>query len=230
MSHEEPEPRDQRQSDHQASPEEGQTRRGFLRVAVVGSAVAATAVGAGAAVVRATPLGPRLLGSVQPATNQASGQVVFDPCFEDTQFIQLSSFNVHAGHASPGSFFLWFTAYDLPAGTYTISITPDPGDTTTPFQLADAGNGAFLFKLAANTASQCPSSDPTDQVAAGHTVDSVFPYTFTGANSDLQLKVHLDYDGGTLTSDAVYSFTGTLQNGASVTLGTSSISVTAHAS
>jgi hypothetical protein len=228
VSQEELEPRNQDQSDHQEVPEEGQTRRTFLRAAVVGSALAATAVGAGAAVVRATPLGPRLLGSVQPVTDQVSGQVVFDPCFEDTNFISLSSFNVHNGNASPGSFFLWFTAYNLPAGTYTISISPDPGDATTPFKLADAGNGAFLFKLAANTASQCPSSDPTDQVAAGHTVDDVFPYTFTGANSDLQLKVHLAYDGGTLTSDATYSYTGTLQNGAHVTLASSTISITAH--
>lgn len=234
MSHESLDPRDQdqHQMDEPEAPQEAQSRRNFLRAAVVGSAVAATAVGAGAVVARATPLGPRLLGNVLPVSSLTSGQVVFDPCFEDTMFQPLASFSVHDGHPSPGSFFLWFTAYNLPAGTYTIVVSPDPGASTKPFKLASDihGNASFLFKLAANTATQCPSSNPTNQVRQAFLVDSLFPYTFTGANSDLQLKVHLAYNDGDLAHDTTFTYKGTLKNGSNVTLATATISVVAHAS
>jgi hypothetical protein len=52
-------------------PADGQSRRHFLRNALIGSAAAAAVVGGGAAVA-ATPLGPRLISQIKPAAAVAS--------------------------------------------------------------------------------------------------------------------------------------------------------------
>lgn len=208
---------------------ENLSRRRLLQ----GAAVTAAAAAAGSAVVltnsSAHAGAKQLIQSFGLSHASVSGQDPSNMCFEDTNFLSTPSFVVHSnGESSPGSFFIWFTAQNVSAGKYTISITPDPGDSTTPFRLQANGNNAFLYKLTAGTATSCPPSTPTGQVGSSHSADGLFPYSFTGATSDLQLQIHLKYDGGAITAKHTYTFTGTITNNTTNTIvGTATVSVIA---
>ena len=146
--------------------------------------------------------------------------------FEDTGFSPVSTFTVHAnGGTVPGSFFVWLTGHNLPPGSYTFSITPTLGDATTPFKVASAGNNAFVYQLAAGTASDVPSGNPANQIQAAHTPADLVPVNII-STSDLQLKVHLDYSGGAIASPVTITFQGQITNGTLTS--TSSITVTAN--
>lgn len=203
----------------QHAPEPDLARRTFLRRAAIVGATAGVAV-AGAGVVAAaegvTPeraarslvrhLNPQIVGTASGATGTM--------CFEDTGFNSVSSFTVHSnGMTSPGDFFIWLTGHNLPAGSYTFSITPTLGDGTTPFEVTAAGNDAFVYQSAAGGASDCPSGNPSNQVEVAHTPALLAPATIT-STSDLQLKVHIKYDGGAISSSETITFTGQITNGA----------------
>ncbi len=203
----------------------GQSRRKFLRLAVVSGATVAT-VGATAGIAAAHPHTGILtnLGITNPFGASAQGNCSM--CFEKTSFATINNeFNVHGGHASPGDFWLWFTGKNLAPGTYTITISPDPG--TAPFTYSGS-NSAKLYQLAANHATDCPGALPKhdpDQQAS--TLGSLGSYTFSGSNADLQLAVHFKWDGTPISGDHTYTFTTTLSNG-SGTVCTASIKLTAH--
>lgn len=217
-------------------------RRDFLRAAVAGSAAIATVAGTHAALAAtggtASALGPQFLGgSVSPAAGP-SGSVNFQACFEDSGFAVTPSFTVNGnGKTSPGTFFVWMTAYDLaPSVTYAMTLTqsaPDgesgpPNDTSTPFNVAAAGNSIFLFSSDANSASQCPKSDPATQIAAQHDLTNGISFTLTGtAHKDVQLKAHIKWNDDALTTPTeVITFTGKLTRN-SATIATATVSATA---
>ena len=206
----------------------GQSRRKFLRLAVVSGATVAT-VGATAGIAAAHPHTGILtnLGITNPFGASAQGNCSM--CFENSGFDQINNeFDVHGGHASPGDFYLWFTGKNLAPGTYTITISPDPG--TSPFTYSGSGS-AKLYQLTAGgagSAVDCPSGLPKDKAdVKADTVSGIGSYTFSGSNADLQLAVHFKWDGTTISGDHTYTFTTTLSN-ASGTVCTASVKVTAH--
>jgi|GEM_PF-2512538 hypothetical protein len=202
-------------------------RRKFL----IGAAITATAatVGVGVGTVEARGGISGLIRPISQFHGQLSQQITSSMCFEDTGYSQVLQFTVNSkGQSQPGSFFIWFTARNVPAGTYTISITPDPGDATTPFRLASGGNNGFLFVESLAQAADCPTStdpNPASPTAVSHTADGVSPFTLT-ATHDVQLKVHVDYSGGALTGPTTFTFNGSIKSGAN-TLSSSSVTVAA---
>ena len=221
-----------------------QSRRKFLRTAVIsGVAVATVGTTAGVAAAAAQPHTGVLknLGIRNPFTSSPAG-ITCTMCFESSGLDgSIGSFNVqrseHNGkfkyNTQPGTFFVWFTAHNVPDGNYVIKITLDPNQPldTSPFQYQSGGNNAFLFKWANGAAQDCPvfdghvlpSTNPP-QVRNADTVPNLFvsppppsnpgPYTVTGGPVDLQVTGHISWrddaniDGG----DVTYHFTGEIFN------------------
>lgn len=197
-----------------------QSRRKFLRAAVI-SGVAVASVGATAGIAAACQNNPTVLAHFPNNTSSGSGPVTCSLCFEDTNFFTLGSFNIDSkGHNSPGQFYLWFTAQNLPQGKYTMSIKLNPGNHTmmhSPFTYhPGGGNQTFLYQKTKNTADSCPhfaSSLPGGEVKHSTTIGGLFCYQTTGSgNVDLQMAVHMDWDGTKITQDTDYYFTGTLKD------------------
>src|SRR5690348_10647437 len=91
--------------------EDPQSRRLFLKAAVISGAAVAAVGAAGAAAASASPQILRQLRG-QPAT--VSGQDPTSMCFENTEYEQIDHFDVKNGHASPPQYFIWFTVHSLP--------------------------------------------------------------------------------------------------------------------
>lgn len=222
-----------------------QSRRKFLRTAVIsGVAVATVGTTAGVAAAAANPH-PGVLKRLGINLGRLSAQASCTMCFEDTDFNSLAStgFNVNHnnGNASPGSFYIWFTAQHVPDGSYTISISPDPGAAPFKYQANPNGNAAFLYQYADGTAqSPCPTfSGNPPQLPGGEqrhagTLAGLFQspyastYTVSGGPVDLQIAAHIKWDGTILNADTVYTFTGTLKDSLGNTVCTAQVSVTAH--
>jgi len=196
-----------------------QSRRKFLRVAVM-SGVGVAAVGATAGVAAACQkFVPIVQGNEGPTpTPVPSGTDPCSMCFEDTNFIKISEFEVQNGNVSPGQFYLWFIVRDLPQGTYTMSITQDGGTfPSNPFAYPSGkGQYAQVFQMPAGTSNHngCPTGLPTNatKTQSNSTVETAFPFTTTGTgNVDLWLAVHLAWvkqdDNYAQTK---YNFKGTL--------------------
>lgn len=210
-----------------------QSRRKFLRLAVISGATVAT-VGATTGVALAAHPHTGILTNLGLAgANTASGANCA-MCFESTELNgSIASFNVSKNGnkwgTQPGSFFVWFTAHNVPNGNYVITISCDPGPGLTPFQYANSGNNAFLYQRAAGKAVDCPNYYdskkktgvlPGDEVRSANTVPGLFanpspgPYTVTGGPVDLQVTAHLQWDpsveppSGTTT----YYFTATISD------------------
>jgi hypothetical protein len=215
----------------------GQSRRHFLRNAVIGSG-AAVGVGVAGFAAAHTPAARPIIRFIRDnGVGGASAVSTSSACFEDTSFIKYGdpSFGDKDGdgdidinnknHSStPGSFLLWFTAHDVPPGKYTITVdSPAIGDHTVPFAYADSGNGAFLYNLPKNGATDCPGSKPTTyQIAQSHTVGGLFPSggisipQGVSGNSDLQFLVHLTWnDPNQILSSLSTTFTISLHSGGS---------------
>jgi hypothetical protein len=201
-----------------------QSRRKFLRAAVVSGAAVAAVGAAGAAAASASPQLLRQLRG-EPATPSAHSMT--EMCFENTEYQPIPSFDVKAGHASPPQFFIWFTTHNLPAGTYTFTLAPPITYSSTPFELAPNGNGnaVFTFEVANGLAVKCPHAEPNAPTKSKHDFSGAFPYLL-GSTTDFQVKAHIDWKAGsTIASDTLYTFIGTLTDG--VNTYTSSVSVTA---
>jgi hypothetical protein len=221
-----PDPRDQGSTGEPTQPAEwvlppdGQSRRHFLRNALIGSAAAAAVVGGGAAVA-ASPLGPRVLSKIRPLTANASPTDPYAICFEDTMLLgsPTTSFNVdkNGKGTTPGSFWLFYTARLLPAGSYTLDLTQSvnggagqpvnggPGSATAPFIFQDSQ--AVHFTVTTSAVADCPTTKP-----GGTSGTSYGPVTVT-AGQTIQWAVHLTWDGGTIGSSGAtetISFTGEL--------------------
>jgi hypothetical protein len=212
---------------------------------------------AGAAVAHIVTNKPvRSIPFIGPALTSASNST-FLMCFEDTSYNQYGTSDFGDGdgdgdididnkhhNSTPGSFFLWFTAQNLAPGTYSITVDAPVGgfgDSTSPFAVASNGNGnnAFLYNLADNQSSKCPTSDPSGQFAQAHTVPDLFTsggvtIPQSGSSfSDLQLKVHLTWnDPNDITTPLPTSLTCTLHSGGTggPVVGQQTIIVTADSS
>jgi hypothetical protein len=230
----------------------GQSRRHFLRNAVIGSAAAAGVGVAGFAAAHTPAAKPiiRLLHTSGIGT--ASAVSTGTACFEDTGFNQYGSaaFDTkdndgdievdNSNHnAIPGSFFLWFTVHDVAPDNYTITVdSPTLGDTSTPFEYSNSGNNAFLYNMAKNTAADCPTSKPdSSQIGQSHSVPGLFPSSGVSipqgslsGNTDLQLLVHIDWhDANSILSSLSTTFNITLHRGGSggAVVSTASVTVVA---
>jgi hypothetical protein len=214
--------------------EDQQTRRLFLKAAVISGAAVAAVGAAGAAAASASP---QLLRQLRGAPATVSGQGA-TMCVENSGFTAIDTFTVDKNqNTQPGTFFIWFTVQHLPAGqyNYTLTMSPpsgSPGDSTMPFELSDNGNNVYVFPVADGSATNpCPSADPDpspppDQV--GHNVGDVFPFT-TSSLGDFRVRVHLKYNNVAITLPQIFTFTGTLTNTSTLATYTQSISVTAVA-
>lgn len=211
-----------------------QSRRKFLRAAVmsgVGVATVAATAGVAAACQSAVPT---VFGQVG-ATNTASGTDPCEMCFELTNFTPVTTpIDLNNGTAGPGSFFIWFTAHNLPAGTYSLSITQNPGGPTfpsSPFEYPNGGgNNAFLYERSAGKAVKCPSFQggqlPGDEKEHANTLAGLAAYSL-GSTADLQWAVHIDRDNTVFASQQTYTFTGTLtKQGQNDPVCTAQVSVT----
>jgi hypothetical protein len=241
-------------SDNTSQPNVGElsadanSRRNFLKAAVVASAAVAAAGGAAGAAL--------LTGKVpSPALRFVGHSVSGDPChgcITGSNYIQYSTFNVNAGgtNNTPGTFFLFFTDHAPPTGSYDLAVqikqypVNNPGGAATTFNLGDAsapfiyhsntGNQVFVYNN--SHAVDCPTSagDLTGQLpgSAGHgtTLADVLPVSWTQSGSnDLQFEIHIDWrthtigsPGDTQKFDFVFTFSA---HGGS-TLCTETISIT----
>lgn len=219
-----------------------QSRRNFLRTAVIsGVAVATVTTSAGVAAAAAQPHTGVLkhFGIVNPFGETSSGAPTCSMCFESTELNgKIDSFNVSdSGNkgwtTQPGSFFIWFTAHNVPNGSYVITISPEPGTSGQPFVYASNGNNAFLYQRAAGQAADCPNyynsqtktgALPGDEKRSADTVPDLFvsppppsnpgPYVVTGGPVDLQITAHIKWDSTFAPSDetTTYTFTGQILN------------------
>lgn len=210
-----------------------QSRRKFLRTAVIsGVAVATVGTTAGVAAAAANPH-PGVLKRLGINLGRLSAQASCSMCWETSGFDKITGFDVNHtnGNASPPSYFIWFTAQNLPAGTYTLTVSPDPG--ASPFKYAANvnGNAVFLYQRTAGSTVQCPHFDPAvlpgDEKEHASTLAGINPWTTSGPQ-DLQWAIHIDWNKVKITSDTIYTFTGTLKDGQGNTVCTASVSATAH--
>lgn len=210
-----------------------QSRRKFLRTAVIsGVAVATVGATAGVAAAASANGGPTLLSSLHAKLGATSGVDPCSMCFENTSFQQINNqFNVHNGHASPGDFYLWFSAKGLtPGATYTLSVTPDPG--ASPFQYSGSANMVKLFMLTAKqSVPTCPDDLPNHGTASkqGTSLAAVSPFTLGPSDVAVQVAFHIKWGGSHISGDHHYTFTATLKHGTTVVC-TATVTVTAHGS
>jgi hypothetical protein len=223
-----------------------QSRRNFLRTAVISGVAVATIGSSAGVVVEACAPHPGILRRFGINLGTASGTGVCSMCIEDNDYRHITNFTVSSkGHASPSEYFIWLTAHDLAPGSYTMNITPEPSNSSSPFRLLHGSaqdNNASLFALDANKAFDCPTCDskgyvsmncptcgPKSPVRQSHSASGLFAtaYSVSGSNRDLQMRVDLKWDGTKLSSDKAYTFTGTVKDGSNVVICTATVSVTA---
>src|SRR6185312_10246967 len=108
----------------------GQSRRKFLRLAVVSGATVAT-VGATAGIAAAHPHTGILtnLGITNPfgASAQANCTLKMEGSGLDGNCFTSFTYKSSNGQTNPGTFYLFFTVHSLPSGSYTMTITRNPG-------------------------------------------------------------------------------------------------------
>lgn len=184
---------------------DGQSRRVFLRNAVIGSAAAAAAVGVGA-VVASRPVGPKLLGRVVAFNSLASPGDPYAICFESTELLgsDVTGFTVSAtgkngaAQSNPGSFWLFYTARALPAGNYTLVLQQsvnggagtDVNFGSAPFGWQNA-NGSVNTLVTTSAVADCPT-------AVGGSGGSSYGPVPAVAGDTIQWAVHLTWNGGNL--------------------------------
>jgi hypothetical protein len=192
-----------------------QSRRKFLRTAVIGAAgVAGGTAVAGAIIARQSP-------GLFNAQTALAGVSIHDGncsvCLTGSNFVQVSKDgsgnyqitvkpNGTTGPGTPGTLFFWFTAPGLPGGstapgtTYDLSFTYD----TTKFN-QNPGNPFYRDVYSNGTAVSCPSKDPTTPLTGFISEENkscvdgtgcIFPYTVpNGQTQDVQFHAHLVYGG-----------------------------------
>ncbi len=206
MADEKTRDRDSFGDDMQYASADSQSRRKFLKAAVVGSAAVAAVGGtsaAGLALAQKNPLRTlRFMGVAQLVSPN-------DPCAVCTtgtnplDFVDQDTFNFSE------SIFLWVRFINVPAGNYTIDVTPtiQPQNAAcvpaTPLQYNSAKNAVTSWVLPAGGLA-CHPAKLSD--LPGGTQTNALPASFTiSVVKDLMVSVHLQNGcdaGGTVTITA----------------------------
>jgi len=201
--------------DSQATPAEGQNRRDLLKAAVVGSAAVAAVAGAataGLALTGKNPVNP--LNRIFSVTEFSPGA----PCAICTTGTNPDNFVDETTFNGNQSMFLWIRFLNVPAGSYTIDVSPtiQPSTasscpTSTPFQYQSPHNAVTQWELPAGNRACHPAK--LSDLPSGTSTDAL-PASFTLASTeDLLVQVHLQFCASTKQT---YTVTGSLNQGATV--------------
>src|SRR5260221_5020335 len=206
---------------------DGRSRRAFLKAAVVGSAAVAAVGGASAAGLALAHKVPQL-----PLRFAGAAEVVSpnEPCAVCTtgtnpdNFVDQDTFNNNE------SMFLWVRFINIPAGSYTIDVTPTIQSQNsacvpaTPLQYQSPHNSVTSWVLPAGGLACHPAK--LSDLPGGTSSDSL-PASFSTAQiQDLMVAVHLQ-NGCTTASDVTIH--ASLKRGSTTVLDCShSIHINAH--
>jgi hypothetical protein len=161
----------------------------------------------------------------------STSAVTCTACWESSSWSSLkdSGFTIHKSgsnwQTTPGDFYFFFTAHNLSAGFYVITVTPD--FSASPFQYSTNGNNAFLFKYDTGQAVDCPNFGtdshgnpnplPSGHERAADTVPHLFTNPSPGAYhltsaGDLQLAAHFKWNKSVTPPSGTtqYTFTGAI--------------------
>lgn len=203
-----------------------QSRRRFLRAAVITGATAVTVGTSAGVVAKANGAHTGILAHFGIVLGGSSTNGNCAICFEKkSDYSHTTECNRNAGT----EYALWLTAHNLGAGYYTMSFNPNPTNSSTPFRLLSANShdkNASLFVVDANKGVDCPKCDsrgyvhtncntcnPSNPVRQSHSADGLFSsgaYHITSGHHDLQMLVYLKWDGSNLGTG--YTFTGTVKD------------------
>lgn len=193
--------------DVQSDSRDGQSRRAFLKAAVVGSAAVAAVGGASAAGLALTHKAPlntlRFAGVVTLVSPN-------DPCAVCTtgtnpdNFVDQDTFN------NSESIFLWIRFIGVTAGSYTIDVTPTIQSSgsacvsSAPLQYQSPKNSVSSWILD-NGARACHPAKLSDLPSATQT--DALPASFTIASTkDLMVAVHLQNACATASDVTITAF------------------------
>jgi hypothetical protein len=194
----------------------GQSRRKFLRNALIGSAAATAVVGTATTLIvtgaGATPAITKKLTasqqSVSPPPLESSMCVTYTtpplipaPCFGN-------------GTDTNGDFWVFFTIFNVPGGiTYSAEIDQNTIGATitassTPFKF---DNSSAVHVSVGGSPATCPTTVPGTAQSSADPVPVTVP---AGPNQDVQVAFHIKLNGAPTTG--TYTFFGTLKNGATL--------------
>jgi hypothetical protein len=194
-----------------------QSRRNFLRNAVIASAATAGVVGTASTVFASglipTPasLRPAVTKQLHPSRSQLSPLDPSSLCLEETALPGTSATCFGNGTNSGGEFWLFFTIRSAPVGDYTVGVTQsiDGGATqmdltvaSKPFKFA---NSKSVHVAVGGTPAQCPTSVPG---SASASVDPV-AVSVTGSTQDVQIAFHIVWND---TGSKTITFNATMRD------------------
>lgn len=195
-----------------------QSRRKFLRDALIGSAVVTAGVGAAATVIvtgaGAAPAGvrPQITRRLNAARSQLSPLDPSSLCIEDTSLPGSAAGCFGNGTNTNGEFWIFFTIRSVAAGDYTAEITQstdggltqqDFTTTSTPFKLQDPKKSVHI--ILGGTPDNCPKSIPDNTAVSNDDPIAVH----VGSAEDVQIAIHIAYNS-TATS-GTFTFNATLK-------------------
>lgn len=199
---------------------EGSSRRTFLKAAVVGSATAVAVSGVGAAAFTLTGHHTGLKKYLA-LTDSISG-VTETACVTDSSFSAQDSFG-------NDSIFFWTKFNSVPAGTYTIDVSPTLPTAVVGYQSTGQGNFTQVVAYSGGVSFTChPSDTPTASSSISYVAQQPHvPVTFTtGSDGDVVLWLHLKgiADGSSTLTATLY--VGTDDSGTNVGSASATITVT----
>lgn len=164
---------------------EGSSRRSFLKAAVVGSAAAVAVTGVGAATLTLTGRHTGLTRFV--VLGDTISGITADACTTDSSDAVKNSFH--------DSIYFWAKFNHVPAGQYTMDISPSlPTPTVDPVvDYQGGGNNVFIYSYPGGDSSfTCNPSTLPDTNNAINTQMNILPTTFkTLSDGDVLLELHL---------------------------------------
>jgi len=198
----------------------GQSRRRFLRKALIGSAAAAAAAGTASTLI-ATAAGaspanvlPRIARRLSPSRSQVSPMDASSLCVEISALPGSSAtcFNVNNGHASPGDFWLFFTVRSVAPGDYLAKVTQSTDGGVTPVLFTTSSvpfeldNDHAVHVTIGGTPANCPTTNPAGTSSAD---DPVAVHVAT-STQDVQVALHIKWNGGQPSGPETVTFNAKL--------------------
>jgi hypothetical protein len=200
-----------------ALPSEGQSRRNFLRAAVISSAAVVAAGGVAAATLASTGNSPstliRFVGSTVSPTDPC------DVCGSATQDVNGSlpakGFTGNPNFGNSESMYIWVKFTGVPTGSYSFNVTPTiqpkmTGNCTgQPYSFQSGSSDVKVYQFANGPLSCVPSS--LASLPSASFTSSTLPISLSVSSGpvDLLFQLHL---GNDCTSGGTTTVTGTLTN------------------